>query len=394
MPLWKAPSELWALRMFEMLGKDLKIICTEKAPNGTEWNGVPVKGISNPPISISGKLKYRISRRLSKKDRYRSKQKKFEKLLKEYKIEVVLIHFLNYSLDFEPVLAKLKIPVFIHCHGRDVQWNMYEIKFPLQPVHDKEYPSEVVELPGHIRFIANSHLTKRNLMKIGLDENRIFVKYLGVPTPELPSGLSSNKGNKTTLSILFLGRLVDCKGPDIVILAFELAKRKGLDAELIIAGDGPLRITCELMRLRSEFREDIKLLGEVDPEKGLELRLNADIFTAHNCTGPITNQEEAFGVSILEAMAAEVPVISGRNGALTETVISGETGILVQPGDIEAHAQAFLDLAENPTLRKSMGKAGRKRVQEMFSYENEKRNLHKILQQPLNGQNSKSFEVF
>ncbi|MCH8923254.1 MAG: glycosyltransferase, partial [Planctomycetes bacterium] len=70
---------------------------------------------------------------------------------------------------------------------------------------------------------------------------------------------------------------------------------------------------------------------------GERLRAEADIFTAHNCTGPITRQEEAFGVSIVEAMAAGLPVVSGRSGSLPEIVEDRVDGILVEPGDREAH---------------------------------------------------------
>src|SRR5690606_33177261 len=120
------------------------------------------------------------------------------------------------------------------------------------------------------------------------------------------------------VQILYLGRLVDCKGPDLTIQAFSLACEQGLRGKLTIAGDGPLLAECEQLRAVSPFAHCIQLLGSVDEPTAERLRTEADIFTAHNRKGPYTNQEEAFGVSFVEAMAAALPIVSGANGSLPE----------------------------------------------------------------------------
>ncbi|MCX6376314.1 MAG: glycosyltransferase family 4 protein, partial [Armatimonadetes bacterium] len=181
------------------------------------------------------------------------------------------------------------------------------------------------------------------------------------------------------INILYLGRLIDLKGPDLVIRAFEIACSRGMDAQLVIAGDGPLRTMCELLRARSRFRERITLLGAVDAQTGERLRTEADIFTAHNCFGPLTLHEEAFGVSFVEAMAAGLPVVSGRSGSLPELIADGRDGLLVEPGDVEAHAGAFLRLASDPGLRQSMGEAGWRKAKHRFSCERERAQLRAIL---------------
>jgi glycosyltransferase involved in cell wall biosynthesis len=179
--------------------------------------------------------------------------------------------------------------------------------------------------------------------------------------------------------VLYLGRLVDFKGPDVVIRAFELARRRGFGGRLIIAGDGPLRVTCELLRATSTSRDDIQMLGAVDAATGEALLQQADIFTAHNRPGPLTHQEEALGVSILEAMASGLPVISGRSGGVLETVLDGVTGILVPPGDVDAHAEAFIALGSDPERRASLGRAGWQRVAAHFSAESERVQIRQLV---------------
>ena len=225
-------------------------------------------------------------------------------------------------------------------------------------------------------FIANSNYSKNKITEIGIPADRVVVKKFGVVIEGQKTLNKSTEGIK----ILFIGRLIECKAPDLVIKAFELACDRGLDGELIIAGDGNLANVCKSIRTRSKYKEKIKLLGYVSAEEGVRLRGMCDIFTAHNCTSKATNQVESFGVSIIEAMAAGLPVVTGRSGGVVESIIDGVTGFLVTPGDIEEHASRFLELATNPDLRISMGRNAVERVKISFTLEGEKRALLEILQ--------------
>ena len=136
-------------------------------------------------------------------------------------------------------------------------------------------------------------------------------------------------------------------------------------------GDGYMLPFCRLLRERSPVRERIRLSGAVSHERALAEMRAADLFTLHNQRGPLTNQEEAFGVSLLEAMAAGLPVVTGRNGGVEEIVLDGETGLLFEPGDIDAHATALLRLCRNGQERHAMGAAGRERVASCFPASND-----------------------
>jgi len=155
-----------------------------------------------------------------------------------------------------------------------------------------------------------------------------------------------------------------------------------MDGTLTMAGDGPMRLTCEILRAHSPYADRIKMLGAVDRQTGEQLRKEADVFCAHNCMGPITLQEEAFGVSIVEAMAAGLPVVSARSGSLPEVLEDGKQGILVEPGDVKAQAEAFIRLANDPSLREQMGRSGWERARKLFSIEQEIARLREIIGLP------------
>jgi colanic acid/amylovoran biosynthesis glycosyltransferase len=120
-------------------------------------------------------------------------------------------------------------------------------------------------------------------------------------------------------------------------------------------------------------------VGPVNEEAGKTLRRMADVFTAHNCKGPLTCQEEAFGVSIAEAMASGLPVVTGSSGAIPEYITNSITGILVAPGDIVAHGEAFLQLERNPELRRTIGAAAGRKVLETFNAGKQMAELRQVL---------------
>lgn len=78
---------------------------------------------------------------------------------------------------------------------------------------------------------------------------------------------------------------------------------------------------------------------------------------------------EGLGVAALKAAAAGLPVVAFAAGGLTEAVVDGETGFLVPARDVDALAEAILRLAEDSSLRRTLGATGRKRMQSDFSIE-------------------------
>ena len=87
---------------------------------------------------------------------------------------------------------------------------------------------------------------------------------------------------------------------------------------------------------------------------------------------------EPFGIPVIEAMAAGLPVVATRGGALPEVVVDGETGILVERGDGEGLAAAIRKLLADPHLRARMGAAGRRRVQQLFTWDHSVARLEEL----------------
>jgi len=360
------PSQLWMRRQLKALERDVTVLAT--TPSDIKSYRGQFKLVTLR--AHSARILWRVAHNITSINIARA--------IKSPKVSNVLIHFATDAVLYKSALQSSFKPVFVHCHGYDVTWNLRNqfVADFRQKMHSHDYAEKVRNLPDNFSFIANSKSTQQRLFEIGIPINRIHLKYLGVEIPTTPPKISRKI---TGLTILFLGRLIDCKGPDLTIRAFERACEMGFSGNLVIAGDGPLSLTCELIRSHSPYRDRIKLLGSIDGTTGEQLRKDADIFTAHNCTGPISGQEEAFGVSLVEAMAAGLPIVNTLSGSVPEVVENGNQGILVSAGDIEAHANALIKLGSNPALRQKMGNNGWNRTRNKFSIDLEACRLQEIL---------------
>lgn len=176
-----------------------------------------------------------------------------------------------------------------------------------------------------------------------------------VPPPPSPESPPSE-----TVTIGFVGRLVDQKGGEDLISAFAALTSEGAPVHLTVVGDGPLR-----PRLEERVR-DLGLVGSVEflgfrPD-AFELMAGMDIVA-------VPSLFEPFGIVAVEAMVQSRPVVASAVGGLTETVEDGVTGRLVPPGNPQRLADALRDLVRSSATRAQMGQAGRERALERFAPE-------------------------
>ncbi len=288
---------------------------------------------------------------------------------------LVFAHFLNAATEFSQVWRQLGLPVVVHCHGYDVGWDFrhHETKERLHPV---DYKERVESLSENVWFVANSTATEQRLLAIGINPEKIFLKRFGVPLAPSPKASVDRDPNR----ILFLGRLVDFKGPLETVEAFSKIAKKHSNAILQIAGGGHLMDDMKRRIKRLGIQDQVQCLGPVTPAKGDELRQRAAIFTAHNQTGSITGQDEAFGVSMLEAMGYGIPVVTGRSGGLVDFVKHQQTGLLFEPGDVDAHAEHLDELLSSKQRREALGTAAWQLVRDQYQIQHERQDLNRIFQ--------------
>ena len=209
---------------------------------------------------------------------------------------------------------------------------------------------------------VSSRLSERAADSVGFPLSRIRTIRNGVDVSRF-RGLDRSAARRqfgiddVTFVIATAGRLVPVKDHSTLLAAVTDLQARGARTVLLVAGDGPLRSALERKASDLGIREQVHLLGyRRDVETVLAA---ADVFV-------LSSRSEGLSNTILEAMAAGLPVVATRVGGAEELVDDGVTGALVPPAAPAALADALDALARRCDLRVQMGKAGRLRAETEF----------------------------
>jgi L-malate glycosyltransferase len=141
------------------------------------------------------------------------------------------------------------------------------------------------------------------------------------------------------------------------LLAAFIIVRKRMPCRLLLVGDGPERTRIEREAVSAGVIEDVLFLG--NQTNIPELLSVADAYC-------LPSETESFGLSALEAMACETPVVGSRAGGLPEVVMDGETGYLVEVGNVAELAERLYQIVSNKELRDKLGRKARERALTLF----------------------------
>src|SRR5919197_4728391 len=160
--------------------------------------------------------------------------------------------------------------------------------------------------------------------------------------------------------VLFVGRVTDQKG---IFHLLDAAKLLPAGVQVVLCASAPdtPEIEARLQRAIPGHPNVVWINAMVPPDEVIQLYSHAAVFACPSVYEP-------FGLINLEAMACETPVVASAVGGILEVVVDGETGLLVEPGRPEALAAALTRVLNHPDLGRSMGRAGRRRVEERFTW--------------------------
>jgi glycosyltransferase involved in cell wall biosynthesis len=170
---------------------------------------------------------------------------------------------------------------------------------------------------------------------------------------------------RPALRIACVASFEEVKGHRFLIHACRLLVDRGVDVHLDLAGGGPLRGEVERLIEDLDLAARVSIHGPVPrPEVGRILAA-ADVAVLASCPTS-SGKREGIPVALMEAMMSELPVVASRLSGIPELVDDERTGVLVPPGDPGALADRLERLAAEPKLRRSMGAAGKAKVEAEF----------------------------
>jgi len=164
---------------------------------------------------------------------------------------------------------------------------------------------------------------------------------------------------------LSVGRFVEKKAPFLTLMAFRQLQDKQANARLVMVGDGPLLPACKILA-DSLGLNNIEFKGALGHEEVIKLFSQASCFLQHSLTA-FDGDGEGTPVAVLEAGAAGLPVVATFHEGISDVVVNGKTGFLVEEGDINMMTKYMEGLLTNESLRIEMGMNARKHIAANFT---------------------------
>jgi phosphatidylinositol alpha-1,6-mannosyltransferase len=222
-------------------------------------------------------------------------------------------------------------------------------------------------------IIANSRNTKTLLRDIGIDANKIHLIHPGVEAHAFRVDDESarrirykhNLGMAPVL--LTVGRMQRRKGQDMVLRAIPHIAQAVPQVQYVIVGRGEEFASLKALAQSLGITERVVFAGEVSDQELAAYYAACDVFIMPN--RQLDADIEGFGMVFLEAGAAGKPVIGGISGGTDDAIVHEVTGLRVDGNDANAIAAAAVSLLTNTAKAKTMGEAGRRRVEREFTWE-------------------------
>jgi len=223
-----------------------------------------------------------------------------------------------------------------------------------------------------VTIVGVSEAVRTQLVTIGVAEANTRVIYNGVDVqefvsvarPESIAGIPvSELGDQFYPVVGTTCRLAREKGVKYLLQAANLVLQKMPKALFVIAGDGPEKEQLQQLAREMGIDQHVLFVGFLDHAHALELLSVVDLFAMTPVSG------ESFGIAVAESMMLEKPVVATNIGGIPEVVADKETGYVVRSRDVEAIANAIMQLAAYTEDARTMGQKGRARVLQLFTLE-------------------------
>jgi glycosyltransferase involved in cell wall biosynthesis len=273
----------------------------------------------------------------------------------------LIISFIDYAnslIILTKILFRMKIPLFICNHTNPLshyqQSDRYlNILIPI--LYSCNHVNKIITIADFIKDILNK--------SYGIENNKIKTIYNGLDNDqitelrveEIKKGKYSSIFNSDKyIKFITMGRLIKIKGHKYLINAFAEVKKKIPNSRLFILGEGPLKESLIKLIHNKNLEREVFLLGlKKNPYKFLSA---SDIFV-------LPSLIEGLPMSIIEAMACELPVIATRCKSGIEEILQNEKfGILTNRKDAAALAEKMIELSQNTTLREKYSELSSQRA--------------------------------
>ena len=267
-------------------------------------------------------------------------------------VHYAIPHSISAILARESIKEKRYVPVITTLHGTDITLVGADRSYLPITKYGLQQSNGVTAVS---RFLKQATIETFDFDEVEVIPNFICAKhYTRVEESEIRDELAP-EGEKLLVHVSnfrAVKRPIDC----VEILA--KVREKGVNAKLVMVGDGPERAACYYRAEQLDVKKCVEFVGK--RENIADYLGIADVFL-------LPSELESFGLAALEAQACEVPVIASRVGGIPEVVTDGETGFMSDVGDTDKMSEDVLKLLGDETMRRKFGEKGREMSIQRYS---------------------------
>lgn len=217
-----------------------------------------------------------------------------------------------------------------------------------------------------------------------LDNNKIVVIPNGVYSSRFDSNESTLNKHEHIIQVLFLGNLVERKGVNDILSVIPIVINKFQNVNFVFAGSE--EVSGDILKLKNEcirmgIERFVTFISNFSNDDKIRLLREADIYL-------LPSYAEGLPISLLEAMAAGLPVISTRVGGIPEVVEDEVNGFLITPGDYISLANKIVELVENPKLREIISQNNQEKVRNKYDWKIVANNISNVYNELLEYRNN------
>jgi colanic acid/amylovoran biosynthesis glycosyltransferase len=295
---------------------------------------------------------------------YRGEYQMLSNLLERRGADLMHIYFGHTGVHLLPFIERWHKPCVVSFHGADVA----------QKNDIRDYGPKLRELFGAVPLVlARSKSLAERLLTLGCPPERLRINRTGVPLHEFPF-VRRDPPTDGRWRFLQACRLIPKKGVATSLCAFAIFQKEFPNAELIIAGKGPLQSHLEELAEELGISAKVHFRGFLSQAELLDLYRTSHFFLHPSETPPDQNQE-GIPNSILEAMSTGLAVLATKHGGIPEAVEHGRCGLLVEERDFEALAAAMKNIVRAPFAFREMGALASEAVAANFEQREQIRQL-------------------
>jgi len=325
------------------------------------------EGHDKPLLPLTYRFTKRISRCFQSCADNRFEKSVLTRFLVTNKVDAVLAEFGPTGVAVMEACNEAQVPLIAHFHGNDA--------YAYPTLERTAYQALFGQA---VSIVAVSREMVERLRGLGAPDEKLYYNPCGVDTTLF-------QGGDPALAppvFLTVGRLVSKKGLDLTLRAFSETAKSIPDARLVVIGNGTQWEACKQLAVKLNIADKVDFQGVKSHTEVAAVMKRVRAFVQHS-RRTSSGQSEGTPMTILEAGASGIPVVATRHAGIPDAVIDGETGLLVEEGDVAAMAGHLTRLASDPNLAARLGAAARHRIRREFSLEKRINSLWQIIEEAL-----------